>query len=163
MRRPMRAGVAQRGKRRACAWRRGVGSGRVGCLANREGARSSVVCVLRRSFPQAERDLHALGRDPQRDDVAAALQIDDVDHQHRRRTLARIARQAAAAPWGFEAAATCLQRLPASETPYGGSRSSARATRHRPVARPEAGDMTHTDASSTLRLGHIREFRPIQT
>jgi hypothetical protein len=38
--------------------------------------------VLRRALPQPQRDLHALRRDPQGDDVAAALQIDSVEHQH---------------------------------------------------------------------------------
>ena len=39
--------------------------------------------VLRRAVPQTERHLHAIGRDPQRDDAAAALQLDRVEHQHR--------------------------------------------------------------------------------
>jgi hypothetical protein len=37
--------------------------------------------VLRAAVPQAERDLHAVGADPERDDAAAALQIDPVKHQ----------------------------------------------------------------------------------
>jgi len=39
--------------------------------------------VLGRAFPEPERDLGALGRDPERDDVGAALQLDPVQHQHR--------------------------------------------------------------------------------
>jgi hypothetical protein len=39
--------------------------------------------VLRRAVPQAERDLDAVGRDAQRHDAAAALQIDPVEHQRR--------------------------------------------------------------------------------
>jgi hypothetical protein len=35
------------------------------------------------SLPQAERNLPALGRDPERDNVRAALQLDPVQHQHR--------------------------------------------------------------------------------
>jgi hypothetical protein len=40
--------------------------------------------VLGRSFPQPERELLAGGRDPQRDDVRAAVQLDPVEHHHRR-------------------------------------------------------------------------------
>jgi len=39
--------------------------------------------VLRRSVPQPERDLDAVGRDAEADDAAAALQIDAVEHQRR--------------------------------------------------------------------------------
>ena len=39
--------------------------------------------VLRAAVPQAERDLDPVGRDRERDDAAAALQLDPVEHQHR--------------------------------------------------------------------------------
>jgi hypothetical protein len=37
--------------------------------------------VLGRAFPQPERDLRPIDRDPERDDVAALVQLDPVDHQ----------------------------------------------------------------------------------
>src|ERR1700733_4246274 len=37
--------------------------------------------VLRRAVPQSQRELHAVGADTQRDNAAAALQLDPVDHQ----------------------------------------------------------------------------------
>ena len=39
--------------------------------------------VLRRALPEPKRDLHPVGRDPQRHDVRAALEVDPVEHQHR--------------------------------------------------------------------------------
>jgi len=39
--------------------------------------------VLARPVPQPERELVALRRDPQRDDVGAAVQLDPVEHDHR--------------------------------------------------------------------------------
>jgi len=39
--------------------------------------------VLGRALPEPERDLHALGRDPERDDVRPAFHFDPVQHQHR--------------------------------------------------------------------------------
>ena len=39
--------------------------------------------VLGRAFPQPERDLHALGRDPERDDVRAVGDLEPVEHHHR--------------------------------------------------------------------------------
>jgi hypothetical protein len=39
--------------------------------------------VLGRALPKPERDLHALGGDPERDDVGAAFEVDPVDHHHR--------------------------------------------------------------------------------
>ena len=39
--------------------------------------------VLGRAFPEPERDLDALGRDPERDDVRASLQLEPVEHHHR--------------------------------------------------------------------------------
>ena len=39
--------------------------------------------VLGRSLPQPERDLHALGGDPQRDDVRAIGDLHAVEHHHR--------------------------------------------------------------------------------
>jgi hypothetical protein len=39
--------------------------------------------VLGRALPEPERDLHPLGRDPERDDVRSALQLDPIQHQHR--------------------------------------------------------------------------------
>lgn len=39
--------------------------------------------VLGRPLPQPERDLDALGRDPERDDVAAVGDLDPVEHHHR--------------------------------------------------------------------------------
>ncbi len=39
--------------------------------------------VLGRAFPQPERDLHALGRDPERDDVRAIGDLQPVEHHHR--------------------------------------------------------------------------------
>jgi hypothetical protein len=39
--------------------------------------------VLGRTVPHAERELLALGRDPKRDDVRAAVQLDPVEHDHR--------------------------------------------------------------------------------
>jgi hypothetical protein len=38
--------------------------------------------VLRRAVPEPQRHLHAVRRDPERDDATAALQIDPVEHQH---------------------------------------------------------------------------------
>jgi site-specific DNA recombinase len=45
--------------------------------------------VLARSVPQPERELVALGRDPQRDDVGAAVQLDPVEHDHRQAQVAQ--------------------------------------------------------------------------
>ena len=39
--------------------------------------------VLGRAVPEAERELVALGGDPERDDVRAAVQLDPVEHHHR--------------------------------------------------------------------------------
>jgi hypothetical protein len=39
--------------------------------------------VLGRAFPQPERDLHALGGDPERDDHHPALELEPVEHHHR--------------------------------------------------------------------------------
>jgi hypothetical protein len=39
--------------------------------------------VLGRAFPEPERDLDPLGRDPERDHVHAFLEIEPVDHHHR--------------------------------------------------------------------------------
>jgi hypothetical protein len=39
--------------------------------------------VLGRAFPEPERDLDAIGRDPERDDVGAPLQLEPVKHHHR--------------------------------------------------------------------------------
>ena len=39
--------------------------------------------VLGASFPEPERDLDAVGGDPERDDVGAALEVDPVEHHHR--------------------------------------------------------------------------------
>jgi hypothetical protein len=39
--------------------------------------------VLGRPIPQAERELVSCGRDPERDDVRAAVQLDPVEHHHR--------------------------------------------------------------------------------
>ena len=39
--------------------------------------------VLRRAVPQPERHLDPVGRDPQANHAAAALQLDRVEHQHR--------------------------------------------------------------------------------
>jgi len=39
--------------------------------------------VLGGAVPEAERDLHAVARDPQADEAAAALELDPVQHQHR--------------------------------------------------------------------------------
>ena len=39
--------------------------------------------VLRRAVPQPERDLDAVGRDAERDDAAAALELEAVEHQRR--------------------------------------------------------------------------------
>jgi hypothetical protein len=39
--------------------------------------------VLGTARPQTERELLALGRDPQRDHVRAALDLDPVQHHHR--------------------------------------------------------------------------------
>jgi hypothetical protein len=39
--------------------------------------------VLRRAFPQPERNLDALGRDPQRDDVSALGDLQPIEHHHR--------------------------------------------------------------------------------
>ena len=39
--------------------------------------------VLRRAVPQPQRDLDAIGRDAERDDAAAALQLEAVEHQRR--------------------------------------------------------------------------------
>jgi len=37
--------------------------------------------VLGRAVPQAQRDLDSVGGDPERDDAAAALELDAVEHQ----------------------------------------------------------------------------------
>jgi hypothetical protein len=39
--------------------------------------------VLGRAFPEPERDLHALRRDPERDDVRALGDLQAVEHHHR--------------------------------------------------------------------------------
>jgi hypothetical protein len=39
--------------------------------------------VLGRAFPEPERDLHALGGDPERDDARPLAEVDPVDHHHR--------------------------------------------------------------------------------
>ncbi len=39
--------------------------------------------VLGRPLPEPERDLHPVGRDPERHHVGAALELDPVEHQHR--------------------------------------------------------------------------------
>jgi hypothetical protein len=39
--------------------------------------------VLRRAFPEPERDLHAVGADPERDDVGALGDLQAVEHHHR--------------------------------------------------------------------------------
>jgi hypothetical protein len=39
--------------------------------------------VLGRAVPQPERVLDAVGVDPERDDAAAALELDPVEHHHR--------------------------------------------------------------------------------
>ena len=39
--------------------------------------------VLGAAFPEPERDLHALGRDPERDDVRALSDLQPVEHHHR--------------------------------------------------------------------------------
>ncbi len=39
--------------------------------------------VLGRAVPQPERDLDAVGRDPERDDVGAVGDLDAVEHHHR--------------------------------------------------------------------------------
>src|SRR6266540_3468751 len=39
--------------------------------------------VLGRAVPEPERQLHPVGADPERDDAAAALELDSVQHQHR--------------------------------------------------------------------------------
>jgi len=38
--------------------------------------------VLGRALPQPERDLDALGGDPERHDVRVALELDSIEHQH---------------------------------------------------------------------------------
>jgi hypothetical protein len=45
--------------------------------------RSSDGRVLGRAFPQAERDLHSVGADPQGHYVGSALELDPVEHHHR--------------------------------------------------------------------------------
>ena len=47
--------------------------------------------VLGRAVPQPERVLDAVGVDPERDDAAAALELDPVEHQHRQAQVARAA------------------------------------------------------------------------
>ena len=56
--------------------------------------------VLGRAVPQPERELLALGRDPQRDDVRTAVQLDPVEHDHRQtqvgqRTVHQVPQQVA--------------------------------------------------------------------
>ena len=58
--------------------------------------------VLGRTVPQPERELLALGRDPERDDVRAAVQLDPVEHDHRQaqvgeRTVHQVPQQLAGA------------------------------------------------------------------
>jgi hypothetical protein len=48
--------------------------------------------VLGRPFPQPERDLDALGGDPERDDVAAVGDLDAVKHHHRQANIIEAAR-----------------------------------------------------------------------
>ncbi len=47
--------------------------------------------VLRRSFPQPERDLHPLGPDPEPDDHHPALELEPVEHHHRQAQIAQLA------------------------------------------------------------------------
>jgi hypothetical protein len=39
--------------------------------------------VLGRALPQPERDLHAVGADPERDDMSAVSDLKSVEHHHR--------------------------------------------------------------------------------
>jgi hypothetical protein len=48
--------------------------------------------VLGRALPQPERDLDALGGDPQRDDVAAVGDLQAVEHHHRQPDVVQPAR-----------------------------------------------------------------------
>jgi hypothetical protein len=48
--------------------------------------------VLRRPFPQAERDLHSFGADPERDDVGAVGDLQAVEHHHRETHVVQSAR-----------------------------------------------------------------------
>lgn len=45
--------------------------------------------VLRRAIPQPERNLHAIGADPERDDAATALELQTVKHQRRQANILR--------------------------------------------------------------------------
>ena len=45
--------------------------------------------VLGRAVPQPERVLDAVGVDPERDDAAAALELDPVEHQHRQAQISQ--------------------------------------------------------------------------
>ena len=47
--------------------------------------------VLGAARPQAERELVALGRDPERDDIGAALDLDPVEHHHREAQVSQLA------------------------------------------------------------------------
>jgi hypothetical protein len=46
--------------------------------------------VLRGAIPQSQRELHPIGADAQRDNAAAALQLDPVDHQRRQAHISEI-------------------------------------------------------------------------
>ena len=60
--------------------------------------------VLGRPVPQPERVLDAVGVDPERDDAAAALELDPVEHQHRQAQV--VERAATSARSGARACAT---------------------------------------------------------
>jgi hypothetical protein len=47
--------------------------------------------VLRAAFPESERDLDALGGDPERDDHHPALQLQPVEHHHRQAQITELA------------------------------------------------------------------------
>jgi len=47
--------------------------------------------VLRRAVPQPQRQLDAVGRDAERDDAAAALELDPVEHQRSQADVAEVA------------------------------------------------------------------------
>ena len=78
----------RRGSPCAAPWRRRSRTGSP-CSGSRPRSTRSVSSAVATvafsvdAFPEPERDLDALGRDPERDDVGAALQLDPVEHHHR--------------------------------------------------------------------------------
>jgi hypothetical protein len=84
----------RRGSRSGAPWRRRsrTGSPCSGSRPRSTRPESSAVTTFAfsvRAFPEPEQDLDALGRDPERDDVGASLQLEPVEHHAATRRSSR--------------------------------------------------------------------------